>query len=368
MNAAQGRALEKASSVPTLPSISGSTLAGACGSASAATLRSPPSPDAGKAARRNWATEQRRLIHQSRERQWLRSKAKYGYIDFSDTERAELRRYFNALTGSGQSGRVGIDKLENMLISLGLAADRREVASIVERIDGSSTGELDFEQYLEIVRTRTDSNIFQVFKAMMEGKLGDRNLNFQTVISAYRRKLILDATGARGAKGEQQELGERILGNFAALQRSRHKAHHESHRAEPLDAVAHTQSTGPAGSPEPSFELGGQAAPLGKLEMVWRGVCREHGLVNSRPASADGRLRHALEKPLSPTQVVEAIVRARPGVKAARRTGGARGSTVIVDDTGALAEGSSRRHSTSLHMPTKGLVQGGPAEPPALIN
>jgi len=343
MNAPQGRALEKSSSVPTLPSIGGSTgprgagLA-AAGSASAQTLRSPPPPDAGKAARRNWAPERRRLIHQSRERQWLRSKAKYGYIDFSDTERAELRRYFNAL--AGQSGRVGIDKLENMLISLGLAADRREVASIVERIDSSCTGELDFEQYLEIVRTRTDSNIFQVFKAMMEGKLGDRNLNFQTVISTYRRKLILDATGARGAKGEQQELGERILGNFASLQRSRHKAHHEAHRADPLDSTAQVHGS-TAGIPEPSFELGGQAAPLGKLEMVWRGVCREHGLVSSRPASADGRSRHALEKPLSPTQVVEAIVRARPGGK--RRHSGILGSTIIVDETTTIPEGSGRQ-------------------------
>merc|ERR1719356_233096 len=195
------RNMRASSSVPTLPSIR----------ATGTGLDAISLPSSSKGSRRGWAnSEQRRLIHQSRERQWLRSKAKYGYIDFSDTERAELRRYFNALTG--QSGRVGIDKLENMLISLGLAADRREVASIVERIDGSSTGELDFEQYLEIVRTRTDSNIFQVFKAMMEGKLGDRNLNFQTVISTYRRKLILDATGARGAKGEQQELGERILG------------------------------------------------------------------------------------------------------------------------------------------------------------
>lgn len=364
MNTTQARALEKASSVPTLPSIGSSTGARVApsSSASAKALRGPPPTDAGKAARRNWASEQRRLIHQSRERQWLRSKAKYGYIDFSDTERAELRRYFNALTG--QSGRVGIDKLENMLISLGLAADRREVASIVERIDSSCTGELDFEQYLEIVRTRTDSNIFQVFKAMMEGKLGDRNLNFQTVISTYRRQLILNATGADGAKGEQQELGERILGNFAALQRSRHKAHHEAHRAEPLDFAAQPHG-GPASIPEPSFELGGQAAPLGKLEMVWRGVCREHGLVSSRPASADGRSRHALEKPLSPTQVVAAIVRARPDGK--QRRSWLRGSTVIVDETAALQDGGGRRLSANVGQPNRGPLQAGPIEPPALV-
>lgn len=377
------RSMNRSSSVPSLPSIPSGGFQLAVASTAQA-LRGPADPAKWG---RSWAPEQKRLLHQSRERQWLRSKARHGYIDFSDTERAELRRYFNAL--AGQRGRVGIDKLENMLISLGLAGDRREVAAIVERIDTDCAGELDFEQYLEIVRTRTDSNIFQVFKAMMEGKLGDRNLNFQTVISTYRRKLIIDATGARGVRGEQQETGERILGNFAALQRSRHaeakQAADDARQAPPTaggpgaeraerddskdsrrpgsdrlsskrpessleSELPSPRSAGSAGVDEeavlaavreddlgPSFELAHQAAPMGTLNMVWRGVCHEHSLVSSRPASADGRSRSALERPMSPSKVVEAIVKSRPGRK--RQQGGS-GGTIVVSAPIIEGEGS----------------------------
>merc|ERR1719197_749858 len=115
-----------------------------------------------------------------------------------------------------------------MLISLGLAANRREVNEIVSGIDDNDSGELDFEQYLTIVRTRADPAMFQVFKSMIDGTLGDRNLNFRTVISGYRRGMIMDGTGARDKPGEpesdkakKQELeaakkrGKRILANFA---------------------------------------------------------------------------------------------------------------------------------------------------------
>lgn len=276
-------------------------------------------------------------MHQRRERHWLARKAKHRYIDFSDSERVELRRYFDALAGS--NSKVGLDQLENMMISLGLADTRKEVAAIVEKIDDEGSGELDFEQYLELVRTRTDSNILRVFNDMMEGKLGDRNLNFQTVISTYRRKLILDAAGARSTKGEQQELGRRVLHNFAALQRSRHA---EARAASAADAqedrgtdsggneddeepVRLTHKLPPvAASDEPSFVVRGHA-PLGGLEMVWLGVCHEHSLVSPRPASADGRSKRTLERPPSPRTVVESIVQ----VRRKKRLGGA-GATVII--------------------------------------
>lgn len=264
---------------------------------------------------RNWTTEQKRLLHEIRERSWLREKGKTKYINFSDSERAELRRYFDALAGpasdSGTKGqdalgkRIRIDKLEDMLISLGLAENRQEVNNIVEAIDENKSGELDFEQYLTIVRTRADSNLYQVFKAMMEGKLGDSNLNFRTVISTYRRQLILDATGARHPdeqdpvkkveRAQAMTRGNRILKNFAALQKSRY---------------AELESRGeikPDNTDCLPFDGSGYVPP-GGLEMLWRGVCQDHNLVSSRPASADGRSKRTLDPPLSPRTIVESIV------------------------------------------------------------
>jgi len=279
----------------------------------------------GDAFARGGARDARWMLHQHRERHWLRGKAKHSYMDFSDQEKVELRRYFNAL--AERNDRVSLQLLENMLISLGLAETRQEVAETVQRVS-SSPGELDFEEFLEIVRTQTDSHIVQVFKAMMEGKLGDQNLNFQTVLSTYRRKLMLDATGARSAPGDQQELGFKILENFAALQRSRH--------AEAV-ALAETGSLDLNASALAAmalpFEDKSELA-LGPLEMLWRSVCREHGLYSSRPASADGRHRRTVEKPQTPEAVIQAVVKAP-----FRKRAGMRLNQTIVIQAPALEEG-----------------------------
>lgn len=213
---------------------------------------------------KRWTSERHQLLHQYRERAWLRKKAKHSFIDFSESERKELRWYFDALADPVKE-RIRPDELDNMLISLGLVDTKREVSNLIGKIDTSGTQELDFEEFLELVRSRTDSPVFQVFKAMMEGKLGDRNLNFQTAISQYRRQFILDATGMYGSdadpgfagapplarrllgggfdgadpssgtsppsvarnsgsgrkKGEHQEQGLRILDNFVTLQRNK---------------------------------------------------------------------------------------------------------------------------------------------------
>merc|ERR1719401_2679521 len=126
-----------------------------------------------------------------------------------------------------------MDRLETMLISLGLASTRKEVKEIVDKIDDNGNGELDFDEYLELFRRQNDSQIFKVFKAMMEGKLGDRNLNFQTVISTYRRQLFLDATGARTNRQVRipsdyvtedipLEHSVQVLQNFARMQNLRY--------------------------------------------------------------------------------------------------------------------------------------------------
>lgn len=256
---------------------------------------------------KNWAGETKRMLHVRRERHWLRCKHKHGYLDFSDHEREELKHYFNAM--SDGNDRIGLQTLEVMLISLGLADNSKDVAKIVEKIDSSRDDELDFEEYLEIVRSRTDANLIQVFKAMVEGKLGDRNLNFQTVLSTYRRQLIMNATGARSQVPEHQEQGSRVLENFAALQRSRFReAAAIADSAEDLDLSASTIQ-----ALSLPFDSGRTEAAVGPLDMLWRSVCRENGLYSSRPSSADGKSRRTVEKPPSPESIIAAVVKELPG-------------------------------------------------------
>lgn len=269
---------------------------------------------------RQWTTENRRLLHEMRERSWLKQQGKHGMIDFSERERKELRAYFEAIAevepaSPKKQGRIRVDRLEDMLISLGLAGSRREVGEIVRAIDDKGSGDLDFEQYLTIVRTIAGPAIFTVFKAMIDGKLGDANLNFRTVISSYRRRMIMDATGVRcpsksapvaiPAEPEQDKTrkpqedvwgrkkrGKRILDNFANLQKVRYdKGEKRGDRGE----------TG-----EDSMPWAGSGfVPTGGMQMLWHSVCQENKLVPSRPASADKR---ALEPPRSPRDIIQSIV------------------------------------------------------------
>lgn len=264
---------------------------------------------------RNWNVEHRRLLHEGRERAWLRQQGKHAMVDFSPQERQELRRYFEAIaevetdSKGRKQRRIRVDRLEDMLISLGLAGNRREVDEIVKAIDDKESGELDFEQYLTIVRTHADGAIFQVFKAMIDGKLGDKNLNFRTVISGYRRGMIMDATGARlnQVPGESEpdkmrkqendavkKRGTRILNNFANLQKSR------------FDRGEKRGDRGERGEDSMPFD-GSGFVPTGGMQMLWHTVCQEHSLVPSRPASADKR---TLEPPRSPSDIVKSIVQA----------------------------------------------------------
>jgi hypothetical protein len=166
-------------------------------SSGALSSHSHPSGLAGHHPTRSASTDFKRKLHETRQRDWLRKHGKHSCVDFSDAERAELRSFFEGLSGTtGSDARIGISELEEMLISLGLADTRQDVQDVIAKLDGDETGELDFEEYLRIVcMGDAESTIFQVFKAMLQGKLGDRNLNFPNVISTYRRKLILDATG-----------------------------------------------------------------------------------------------------------------------------------------------------------------------------
>jgi hypothetical protein len=164
-----------------------------------------------------------------------------------------------------------------MLISLGLASSRNEVKEEFDKIDTNGNGELDFDEYLELFKRRKDSQMSTMFKLMMDGKLGDRNLNFQTVISQYRRQLVLDASGARTNRqlhlhSDYQELPKdhsvQVTANFAHLQRSRF-----------LEASTDADKRAISTDPDVmTWELPG-GVPPGSLGKLWRSVARERNLL-----------------------------------------------------------------------------------------
>ncbi|KAF4739572.1 hypothetical protein FOZ63_026148 [Perkinsus olseni] len=124
-------------------------------------------------------------------------------IDFDDQERRMLRTYFDALDRDS-SGSIDVSELEEVMVALGLAEKHSDVEKMLSGVDEDDSGEIEFHEFLSILRRGHSSNdpsssaMFKVFKSLIRGNLGDtENLGFKLLTSVYRRKRIMDAMMAK---------------------------------------------------------------------------------------------------------------------------------------------------------------------------
>lgn len=81
-----------------------------------------------------------------------------------------MKHFFKQLDAD-RSGMIGVDEIEETLISLGLAKTQEDVHNIVRELDQDGNGELDFDEFIGLLKdtsARGDTNF-----------LKDRNILFQ---------------------------------------------------------------------------------------------------------------------------------------------------------------------------------------------
>jgi len=102
------------------------------------------------------------LESESEMRRWLLKHGKKQFIDFTNQEITQLHKYFQELDedGSGISlsfnlclGSIGVEELEKPLISLGLCNNREEVQKIIEEVDEDGSGQIEFNEFLHIIKS-----------------------------------------------------------------------------------------------------------------------------------------------------------------------------------------------------------------------
>eukprot|EP00931_Biecheleriopsis_adriatica_P049444 TRINITY_DN28602_c0_g1_i1.p1 TRINITY_DN28602_c0_g1~~TRINITY_DN28602_c0_g1_i1.p1 ORF type:complete len:328 (-),score=61.86 TRINITY_DN28602_c0_g1_i1:76-1059(-) len=275
---------EQDSSMPTLPLLKGSF--------SAPTLSRPrPKKSRSDIYGKRWAPERKQYLHYHKERRWLELKAKQQHVNFTPKERRELRKCFDAL--AGKTGVVTLEQIEDMLISFGIANSRDEVAKLVAKVDDLNAGELSFEQFLELVFARKDMNMVKVFQDIIEGNLGDCNLNFLTLLSENRRRHFINASGAREVDSDQQMVACKVLQNFSDLRRGRiSRAIVRDPQAEALGIYQKR----PPSAEVPNFEAKG-SIPMGSLSAIWRGICSDRDLLSHEAQNEHWASRHRQSKP-----------------------------------------------------------------------
>ena len=121
-----------------------------------------------------------------------------------------MRKYFLSLDNDG-SGSIGAEELVEPLIALGLADSMDQVNKMVQDVDTDGSGEIEFPEFLALLKGGGSSEMAAFFKNMMDGDLVEfsKELPFNLVVGFYRRQRLLDAV--IGDSPEQKNKGEKVL-------------------------------------------------------------------------------------------------------------------------------------------------------------
>ena len=115
-------------------------------------------------------------------------------IEFDDNLLKKYKESFNVLDEDA-SGAIGLEELETPLIGLGLACNSGEVQQMIQDVDDDHSGEVEFDEFLSIVRNNKLSAhpIDKFFRNMADGEVGHKDLGFAVNVQDIRRTYMRDA-------------------------------------------------------------------------------------------------------------------------------------------------------------------------------
>lgn len=84
---------------------------------------------------------------------WLDKHGKNSQLKEYREQIALMRRWFTSLDADG-SGEVGVDELEDPLVSVGLARSRGDVQKLIDGVDRDGSGEVTFGEFLHLMHPK----------------------------------------------------------------------------------------------------------------------------------------------------------------------------------------------------------------------
>jgi hypothetical protein len=206
-------------------------------------------------------------IQRYKQHRWIKKHSQEADTENNRMEQVRMmRKWFDFLDADG-SGEVGLDELEDPLVSVGLARCRKDVTNLIRSVDKTQNGEITFNDFMSIMeenkarrrvmhtsikhqkmqkhfkakmwRTQTglaathssnargvslsqppslhldddDENrinpVVKLFDDLTTGKLGDNTLSFPNLITAYRRKMLWNAHMADSPRTKKE--GQLVL-------------------------------------------------------------------------------------------------------------------------------------------------------------
>ena len=145
-----------------------------------------------------------------------------------------MRNWFQFLDADG-SGEIGVDELQDPLVSVGLASCRDDVVNLIHSVDKSGHEEIDFEAFMQLIKPKRDSSkisslptgassprvrgsrdsegggatpsdnpVIKLFENLKKGTFGSPKLPLPILITAYRRRMLLNANMSKDVKLKKQ--------------------------------------------------------------------------------------------------------------------------------------------------------------------
>ena len=89
--------------------------------------------------------------YQNKTRSWQIKHSTKNIVDHHQQYRQTLKAYFDSLKHNKDVDYIMISELEDPLITLGLAKNRKEVREIVQQYDDNGNGKIEFDEFLDIL-------------------------------------------------------------------------------------------------------------------------------------------------------------------------------------------------------------------------
>jgi len=288
--------------------------------------------------------QRKESFHFKRQRRWLEVRSKQHCLDFSEQEMNDFRRFFDAISNNQET--LPLDRFEDMLVCVHLANSRKDVRDYLETIQDNvllNNNEITYQDFLQAFKSRlVDKARMDVLKHMLVERYDARDLDLTTFISERRRKLILDATGARG--NAVQGPSAQIVRTFSDLFEDR------CYEDFGMGAANKTHSEG--------------LSLMDNLRTMWEVECVQHGL--ARVLTAEERSANTKKTaPLSPRTIVNNTRKVeRPKTFGVRRLG----RTVIIDADQVEKEVDRAVTPTGRRAARRNTLAGQPYPPSLLAN
>lgn len=156
------------------------------------------------------------IVLKKNEMEWLKehNPNKFKILKERQDRLRDLKKWFDCFDSDG-SGTISADELIDPLLSLGLAKDVKEVQKMIQEVDDSGDGELEFEEFVKIFGSHYENHpIVKMLRLLDSGICGDpKLLSIQSLIARYRRMRLIE-----GLHEPLSEKNENVLGIRRAME------------------------------------------------------------------------------------------------------------------------------------------------------